>query len=192
MELEKIIAQNLMNLRKQKGLTQEELGNELGYTFQAVSRWETGKSLPNAVMLKTIADYFGVNVDYLYSMQDIKISKEQEEKLNKKEKIIKISMIAVLVFFVFGIVGMIIGCFSLNRLTGFLWTSFALLIIALVITYMYNLKRFKLLAQSILLWEFACCVFCQFSSVRDMTMVFFFAMFGQIFLVLLHMLTKKH
>lgn len=191
MELEDIIAHNLMNLRKQKGLTQEELGNELGYTFQAVSRWETGKSLPNAIMIKKIADYFGVSLDYLYTQQDITISKEQEEKLNKKEKVIKISMISVLVFFVLGMLGMVIGCFNINGLTGILWTTLALLIIALIITYVYRLKRFQLLAQSILLWNFAFCIFYQFNYVHNMSMVFFFAVFGQIFLVLLHMLTKR-
>lgn len=192
MELEDIIAHNLMNLRKQKGLTQEELGNELGYTFQAVSRWETGKSLPNAIMIKKIADYFCVSVDYLYSEQDIIISKEQEDKLKRKEKIMKFSTISVLVFFVLGILGMIVGCFTLNGLTGFLWSSLAVLIIALIITYIYKLKRFHLLAQSLSLWNFACCIFYQFSYLHNMTMVFFFAMFGEIFLVLLHMLSKTH
>lgn len=191
MEIEDIIAYNLMQLRKKKGLTQEDLGNELGYTFQAVSRWETGKSIPNAANLKRIANYYGVSIDYLFSKQDIVITPEEEKKLNKREKVIKISMITMLTLFVFGIVGMIIGCFNANGLTGFLWASLGLLVIALIITYLYKLKRFQLLSQSLLLWDFAFCLYFQFNSFQNMMMVFFFAVFGQIFLILLHLLAKK-
>lgn len=123
MNIEAIISKNLSDLRKQKGLTQEELGNDLGYTFQAISHWETGKSLPSAPMIKTIVDYYSVPVQYLYEERDVVISKEEEAKLLRREKIQMIILAAILVFFLLGMSGMIIGKLRLNinGWTGFLW-----------------------------------------------------------------------
>ena len=59
------IAGRLTQLRKAKELSQEELASRLGVSRQAVSKWERGDSLPDVVMLKTIADLYGLRVDDL-------------------------------------------------------------------------------------------------------------------------------
>ncbi|MDE7182668.1 MAG: helix-turn-helix domain-containing protein [Clostridia bacterium] len=51
-------------LRKLKGMTQAELGNELNVTFQAVSKWERGESLPDFATMSKIAKLFGVPLEY--------------------------------------------------------------------------------------------------------------------------------
>ena len=192
MSVDKIISDNISSLRKQKGLTQEDLGNVLGYTFQAVSRWETGKSLPNPSMLKAIADYFNVPIQYMYEEHDIVISQEEEKKIKKKEIIQKIILIAILAFFLFGIAGMIIGMFRLNGLTGFLWSSSAVLAFALVLTIIFKKKKLELISSSLLLWDIANCIFYQFDNGSNtLSMIFFYAMFGQLFLILLWVFIKK-
>ncbi len=50
-------------LRKQKGLTQSELGERLGVTFQAVSKWERGETLPDTAILLDLADVLETSVD---------------------------------------------------------------------------------------------------------------------------------
>ena len=55
----------IYELRKQKNLTQEELAAELGVTAAAVSKWEKGYSLPDILMLCSLADYFEVSTDEL-------------------------------------------------------------------------------------------------------------------------------
>ena len=60
-----IIAKNLIDLRKSQGMTQLELAERLNYSDKAVSKWERGESLPDITVIKTIADLFGVTVDYL-------------------------------------------------------------------------------------------------------------------------------
>lgn len=55
----------IYDLRKQKGITQEELAAELGITAAAVSKWEKGYSLPDILMLCSLADYFDVTADEL-------------------------------------------------------------------------------------------------------------------------------
>ena len=59
------IGQKILELRKQKGIKQEELAAELGVTAAAVSKWENGYTLPDILMLGALADYFGVSTDEL-------------------------------------------------------------------------------------------------------------------------------
>ena len=60
-----IIGRNISTLRKQRGLTQDGLAGELGVSYQAVSKWETGQSCPDISLLPIIADFFGVTIDEL-------------------------------------------------------------------------------------------------------------------------------
>lgn len=62
----------LKELRKGKNLTGEELGNLLNVTKVAISNWENGNRTPDTEMLKKIADFFDVSVDYLIGRTDIK------------------------------------------------------------------------------------------------------------------------
>ena len=59
------IGKNILELRKQKNITQEDLAAELGVTAAAVSKWENNYTLPDILMLCALADYFGVTTDEL-------------------------------------------------------------------------------------------------------------------------------
>ena len=59
------IGQKILELRKQKGITQEELAAELGVTAAAVSKWENGYTLPDILMLCALADFFEATTDDL-------------------------------------------------------------------------------------------------------------------------------
>lgn len=62
-------SEQIVKMRKQNHLTQEELANKLGLTFQAVSKWETGQSYPDITLLPTLADIFGCSIDALFEHQ---------------------------------------------------------------------------------------------------------------------------
>ena len=68
------------NLRKQKGLTQEELASKLFVSRTAVSKWESGKGYPNIESLKAIAGVFNISVDELLSGNEILNIAEQDGK----------------------------------------------------------------------------------------------------------------
>lgn len=53
-----VLAANIQKYRKKSSLTQEELAQELGVTFQAVSKWENAKSAPDILLLPIMADLF--------------------------------------------------------------------------------------------------------------------------------------
>lgn len=53
-------------LRCRKGLTQGQVARSLSLTVQAVSKWETGRNLPDIALLPEIADLYGVTIDELF------------------------------------------------------------------------------------------------------------------------------
>lgn len=60
------LSNNIFTLRREMGLTQEELANRLGVTNQAVSKWENGQSCPDIELLPALADLFDVTLDQLF------------------------------------------------------------------------------------------------------------------------------
>ncbi|MBQ7775566.1 MAG: orotate phosphoribosyltransferase [Lachnospiraceae bacterium] len=59
------IGANIKRLRQNKGLTQEQLGEVLGISGQAVSKWENQSALPDILILPRLADYFSISIDEL-------------------------------------------------------------------------------------------------------------------------------
>lgn len=72
----------LQRLRKQKGLSQEELGEKLGVSRQTISKWENGTAYPDMLNLITISDYFGVKIDDMISGKP----EEPEKPVTEPEK----------------------------------------------------------------------------------------------------------
>lgn len=60
-----VFAERLKELRKDKGLTQKELGEDLGMTQSNYQKWEGEKSSPSGDTLVRFANYFNVSIDYL-------------------------------------------------------------------------------------------------------------------------------
>ena len=60
-----IFAEKLMELRRQKGWSQEELGERLGVTRQTVSKWELGSTTPEMEKLAAMGELFGISLDEL-------------------------------------------------------------------------------------------------------------------------------
>lgn len=56
---------NIRSFRKEKRISQSELGEKVGYTQQAVAKWESGESEPNTNTLLKLAEIFGCSVDEL-------------------------------------------------------------------------------------------------------------------------------
>ena len=74
------IHNKLRELRKQKGLTQEELAQALYVSRTAISKWESGRGYPNIDSLKAIAKFFDVTIDELLSSGEVLIIAEEEHK----------------------------------------------------------------------------------------------------------------
>lgn len=74
--------EKLQQLRKQKNLTQEELAELLFVSRTAISKWESGRGLPNIDSLKAISKVFSISIDELLSGEEIIQAAENEKREN--------------------------------------------------------------------------------------------------------------
>lgn len=75
-------SEKLQNLRKQHGLTQEELAAKLFVSRTAVSKWESGRGYPNIDSLKEISKFFSVSIDELLSSDELINAAQDENRKN--------------------------------------------------------------------------------------------------------------
>lgn len=76
--------EKLQELRKQKGMTQEELAEALYVSRTAISKWESGRGYPNIDSLKAISRFFSVSLDELLSSDEALNLAEEEHKQKEK------------------------------------------------------------------------------------------------------------
>lgn len=95
------IAQRIQRLRKESGLSQEQLANEIGVSRQAVSKWESEQSVPDLDKIIALSEYFNVTTDYILKGKN---SKTESDKNATASKILYIAS----VFFI--IIGLLSAC----------------------------------------------------------------------------------
>ena len=76
------MGKNIAIFRKIKGLTQEALGQVLGVTNQAVSKWESEVSMPDVMLLPRIANALDITLDDLFAEQTVQVSRARPNALN--------------------------------------------------------------------------------------------------------------
>lgn len=91
MEQKETLGKRIAALRKEKGMTQEQLAEKVGVSAQAVSKWENDVSCPDITLLPLLADLFGVSVDELLGVKPVEphviiLDKEEAPKEEKKGK----------------------------------------------------------------------------------------------------------
>lgn len=67
-----IVKLKIAELRKNKGIGQQDLADVLGVSFQSVSKWETGITMPDITLLPGIAEYFNVSIDELLGVKPLR------------------------------------------------------------------------------------------------------------------------
>jgi len=77
-------SQRMKELRKERGLTQDELSKLSGISFPTISRYENGqRDEPKLTILKTLANYFDVTIDYLVGDTDIKETNFNSDEIGR-------------------------------------------------------------------------------------------------------------
>ena len=135
--------EKLQELRKNKGLTQEELAEALYVSRTAISKWESGRGYPSIDSLKTIAKYFSVTIDELLSSDEVLSIAEEDNK--QKEKHLKSLVfglldISALMFFFLPFFGQKangviqeVSLLSLNGIATYLKTAYYAVVIAIIV-----------------------------------------------------------
>ena len=134
--------EKLVELRKNKGLTQEELASALYVSRTAVSKWESGRGVPNIESLKAISKYFSVSIDELLSSDELLNIADEDSKKRATHirdlvfSLFDVSMILLLFFPLFGQKGEdVIREVSLLSLevSWYIKTGYFLIIIAMAV-----------------------------------------------------------
>lgn len=102
-------AEKLVRLRKEKGLSQLQLAEEINVSRQAISRWEVGLAVPSREMLKALSELYHVSMDYLLSdkeAEDVqKVSEPEDEAKEKSSNHLRVGLIACVVVILLIVVG---------------------------------------------------------------------------------------
>ena len=170
--LNKIIGSNLIFLRKKAGLTQLEFGEKFSYSDKTVSRWEQGDVIPSVEVLKDIADFYGVSVDFILkehkSEEDFSsIVKKTPYAANKILLIILVCTIIVSVcvtIYVASIYNLGTTNPEVNRWWAvFLW---AVPVSSLIVAYMtkkiFNSSKMFVICISVFIWTILIAAFFSF------------------------------
>ena len=135
--------EKLQELRKNKGLTQEELAEALYVSRTAISKWESGRGYPSIDSLKEIVKYFSVTIDELLSSNEVLSIAEEDNK--QKEKHLKSLIfglldISVLMFFFLPFFGQKangviqeVSLLSLNGIASYLQITYCAIVISIVV-----------------------------------------------------------
>ena len=86
--MENNIGEMIKTLRKQQGVTQDELANYLNISNQSVSKWETGQANPDITFVPRLAEFFKVSIDTLFNCKATMPNSEYGEKLSAKKEIL--------------------------------------------------------------------------------------------------------
>ena len=140
-----IIARNIVNLRRKNGMTQLELAEKLNYTDKAVSKWERGESIPDVAVLKTIADLFGVTVDYLLTAEH----KTTVPVLSRLESTLRSHRVITLIFVILDLLPGERG----GAWLSFIWAVPVGSIVWLVFNSIWFNRHLNYLIISILVWS---------------------------------------
>lgn len=110
-------AEKLVSLRKEKGLSQLQLAEEINVSRQAISRWEVGLAVPSREKLRALSELYNVSVDYLlvdYLLSDKtaedmqKVSKPEDEAKEKPSNHLRVGLMACVVVILLVVVGVML------------------------------------------------------------------------------------
>lgn len=187
-DLKSVIAANISQLRRDKGMTQLELAERLNYSDKAVSKWERGESYPDVATLKEIAELFSVTVDYLLQAEhpQEKTARREYTKKQKRNRVLITSISCVLVWliatFVFVNIDLLTTDMHAHWLT-FIYAVPATAIVLLIFNSIWGRPRLNFIIISALMWSVLLAV-CLSMLSANLWLLFLVGIPGQIIIVL--------
>ncbi|MBQ7965881.1 MAG: helix-turn-helix transcriptional regulator [Ruminococcus sp.] len=185
----KIVAENIIKLRTSKGMTQAELGEMLSYSDKSISKWERADALPDAYVLKKIADVFDVTVDYLLNEHspDEKIVVEKPRTYSRTV----ISVITVIGIWTLALFAFVITWLcSMPTPLIFAYTVPVSLIVLLVLNSVWGIGKLNMFIISGIVWGLITCVYLTFYQ-SNWWQLFIIGFPAQIIIILSFFIKKK-
>ncbi len=188
------VSENIAVLRKSRGLTQLEFGAKINYSDKSVSKWERGESLPDLIVINSMAETFGVDVDFFFTEHP---DAEQQKKTRRTNEFIMGSRIAVsllLVSFVFLVAAVIYVYTALIQGNG-IWQSFVWAVPVSALTLLVFYHRFfggdfDVYFGSAFIWTLLGALYIQF-FVYNIWIIFFIGIPVQAIIIILSVIRAK-
>ena len=173
---QELLAKNLVYYRKASGLTQLELAEKFNYSDKSISKWERGEGFPDVFVLKSLADFYGINVDDFYSEEHKKIAVKHSQR--RKQIFIRLLSIGI------GILVTFLTFFLLDTLLPndvafkpwlvFIYGLLIISIIWLVWEFIYHKRFNRMLATSAVIWTAALSIFLTFYVILEKNLYLIF------------------
>lgn len=163
MELNEIVAMNIVELRKERKMTQAELAEKLNYTDKAISKWERGESIPELTTLKQLGDMFGVTIDYLTSEKPKNEKKDfLLPKVIRTNRII-ITAIATSLVLVIATLAFVYLHIYLGKTmwTLFVWMIPVSMLVLVFFNWRWGKRKYLFYISTIFLWSLLTAIFLQ-------------------------------
>lgn len=182
------ISKNISALRRQSGMTQLELAEKLNYSDKAVSKWESGASVPDVAVLVQLSRMFGVSLDYLVTGEDApsgESSRVAGLRLQRKRHRI-ITWLSIMLIWLIATALFVI--LSLTDVRGHLWLSFiwalpASAVVAIVFNTMWGVPRRNYAFISLLMWSVLTGIYLTMLS-SNLWLIFVMGVPGQVIIIL--------
>ena len=153
-ELEKIVANNITELRKSQKWTQAELAEKINYSDKSVSKWERGDSIPDVGVLNDMAKLFGVTLDYF--VNENAPSEKNKYMVNKTEAGYRLAvalLTVVVVWFVATVYFVYLQIYKgQNYWMAFIWAVPISLIILQRNDRKWFRRKYEVIINSLLCW----------------------------------------
>lgn len=158
-EFKNIFGNKLSTLRKQRGMTQNELGYQLSYSDKAVSKWERGESTPDAYTIYKLAELFGVGIgDLLSESEEINLKTANPKGELKPSRYFVPIIVAAGIFFIASVIFLVlknIGSLSQYAHYPFLYAIPVAAVTLTVFSSLWWRIVFRCIFVSLIIWSSA-------------------------------------
>ena len=134
-------------------MTQQNLAEVLNYSDKAISKWERGESIPDVTVLKQVADYFGVTVDYLLTEEHKSAPLPSAPRRRLFVSVLSAALVWLIATVAFVVLALVGGGVFAPYLT-FLYAIPISSIVLLVFNSIWGNRRLNYLIISVLIWSF--------------------------------------
>lgn len=199
MDYKTIIAKNLIAYRKNSKLTQQELADRLNYTDKAVSKWERGEAIPDVLVLKQIADMYGITVDdFFKELDQVQLAKPPENIKRRNAKHFLIGLMSAVLVWLVATVIVVIVKLALPSSNIIFYAYIASIPATFIVLLVFNTLWGKMWANALLVsglvWSL-CLMFHLFLQIKNSWLVYMIGAIMQVLVIfwyLLQHIRKKY
>lgn len=167
-DIKTTVANNLIALRKSRGLTQADVANALNYSDKSVSKWEHADSLPDISILCALCDMYGITLDYLtHENAEEKLALANAKDDGEYKRNWTIALLSMSVVFLISTIAFVY-CYGFKPEPILFWQAFLWAIPANALILLYHNRKWlksalaSIVLKSVFLWSLLACIFVQF------------------------------